>query len=104
MEAMSSIQACNGMVEHINKQIEQQNGSYPDWYCGITSNIAKRLYEEHSVPEKDWWLTIRKCFSDGDARIVEAELLELGCDGGEGGGDEDTVYVYAYLKGNITNP
>jgi len=28
----------------------------------------------------------------------------LGCDGGVGGGDETTVYVYTYLKGAMTNP
>ena len=35
---------------------------------------------------------------------VEKALLEKGCDGNPGGGDDDAVYVYAYLKSSITEP
>ena len=42
--------------------------------------------------------------SNTDARNVEDKLHELGCDGGPGGGDASTVWVYAYLKGTMTIP
>ena len=94
--------AYNGIVEHISGQ----GGLYSDWYCGITSDIDKRLHEEHNLPrEKDtFWSIWYKCFNDDDARAVETALLRKGCDGGKGGGDESSVYVYAYLKQDGTNP
>ena len=50
------------------------------------------------------WSIWYKCFNDDDARDVEADLLSLGCGGHVGGGDEDCVFVYAYLKQEGTNP
>ena len=92
------------IVAHIKKQIEQDAGAYSNWYCGIASDWEDRLFNEHKVPRKDHWRTIRQCYNNEDARTVESKLLKLGCDGGAGGGDETTVYVYAYLKGSMTEP
>ena len=52
----------------------------------------------------DYWRIARQCYKHEDARTVEKDLCELGCDGGPGGGDKTTVYVYAYLKGTMTHP
>ena len=83
--------------------MKEQDRAYSDWYCGIASDPKDRLFREHNVSKDDGWI-YRQCTSDVTARAVEEALLELGCDGGRGGGDETTVYVYAYIKKVGTNP
>ncbi len=100
MEAISKEEAYNLIVAHIKKQ----GGAYSGWYCGIASDWEERLFNEHKVPRKDHSRTTQKCFTSDNARAVENASLRLGCDGGVGGGDRTTVYVYAYLKGTMTNP
>lgn len=103
MEAIDKKQAYDEMVAWINKQVNEPGGAYSKWYCGIAADWEERVFKEHNVPtEDDQWRTVRKCFNDDDARAVETKLHELGCDGGPRGGDETTVYVYAYLKGPTT--
>ena len=87
----------------ISARIEKQGGAHSDWYCGIASNIEGQLFFGHSVSrENDLWVD-SECESSGAARAVAKALLELGCDGGIGG-DEDSIYVYAYLKSSSTVP
>ena len=95
----SAKEAYDDIVAHIQKQ-----GGLPlGWYCGITENIENRLFGDHKVPEKDPWFIFRQCDSNIATRSVEKALIDFGCDGGIGGGD-DAVYVYAYLKTAITDP
>lgn len=101
MAAQSDGVVYDQIVAHIKKQ----NGPYSSWYCGITQDPKQRLHSDHQVPEENYWWIFRECHSDKDARGVEADLLNLGCDGGSGGGDQDAVFVYAYLKkAGVTNP
>jgi hypothetical protein len=93
-------QVYDEIVAHITKQ----GGAYSTWYCGIASSVKARLFDDHNVPQKDYWYIASQCYDSDDARKVEDKLLRLGCDGGAGGGDQTTVYVYAYLKGTMTNP
>jgi hypothetical protein len=98
--ASTAQQAYDDIVAHI----KSQGGPYSQWYCGIASDIQFTLFERHNVPKKDHWRIHRDCVSDQAARVVEKALLEIGCDGGAGGGDENSVYVYAYLKTSVTDP
>lgn len=98
--AMSAREAYEEILAHIQKQ----GGSFSAWYCGITQSIKSRLHGDHKVPDKDHWFIHRKCVNDEAARAVEKALLDQGCDGGGGGGDENAVHVYAYLKTSITEP
>ena len=97
-------QAYDKIVAHMDDQISKNGGGYPNWYCGITSNIEGRLFGYHQVPRQNYWRIFCDCISAEAARNVEGGLLGLGCDGGTGGGDEQSIYVYAYLKSAITNP
>ncbi len=92
------------VFNEIKAHIDEQGGPYRNWYCGIASDWEDRLYNEHKVPRKNHWRITRQCHNDEDARTVETELLEMGCTGGIGGGDETTVYVYGYLKTSVTDP
>ncbi len=100
MEAQDAQQVYDEIIAHIKKQ----GGAYSAWYCGITSDWESRLFDEHKVPRKDHWRIVCQCHKNEDARAVETELHKQGCDGAPGGGDQTTVYVYAYLKGTMTNP
>lgn len=100
MEPESAQQVYDKIVAHI----EKQGGSHSKWYCGIASDWEDRLFSDHQVPRENHWRIALQCHNSQAARNVEDELHKLGCDGGPGGGDEATVYVYAYLKGNMTDP
>ena len=93
-------QAFSDIVAHISKQ----RGSYSSWYCGVTANVDQRLHEEHKVPRENYWFIVCQCENSNAARLVEDALLKQGCDGGPGGGSDQSVYVYAYLKSPITIP
>jgi len=99
MEPQSAQQVYDSIMAHIRKQ----GGTHFSWYVGITSDWETRLFEEHMVPREHYWCAVHKCFYDTDARSVAFALISQGCDG-QVGGDEDAVYVYAYLKGKVTNP
>jgi hypothetical protein len=100
LEPKGAPEAYDEIVAHI----KANGGEYSNWYCGITSDWASRLFDEHKVPPKVHPYIARQCYSDDNARAVENALIELGCDGEPGGGDETSVYVYAYLKGTMTDP
>ena len=97
-------QPAQAAYDAVLQQIHRQGGRYSSWYCGIASDWADRLFNDHKVTRKGHWYIARQCFNDSDARSVERALLELGCKGGGGGGDRSTVFVYAYLMGPGTNP
>lgn len=100
MQAQSAQQVYDEIVAHINKQ----GGAYSTWYCGIASDWADRLFNDHQVPRKDHWWVARQCHDDDASRAVETRLHKQGCDGAPSGGDKTTVFVYAYLEGTMTNP
>ncbi len=97
-------QDSNTIISEIHTHIQKQGGKPADWYVGLTSDIAQRLFIHHKVPKKDHWYIYRQALSAIDARVIEKAFLDWGCDGGPGGGDVDADYVYAYLKTAITEP
>lgn len=92
------------IYDEIRAHIREQGGALSNWYVGITQSIEQRLFGDHRVPRENHWRIHRKAISSRDARNIEKALLDLGCDGGAGGGDNDAVLVYAYLKSAITSP
>lgn len=91
--------------KEIKEHIQNRGGSYSDWYVGISEEPRKRLFEEHGVNEKtDAWI-YRQATSNKVARRIEKYFVDvLGTDGAPGGGDVNTIYVYAYKKKSHTNP
>lgn len=92
------------IVNEIGAHIQKQGGALSSWYVGITEDIEQRVFGAHRVPRKDHWRAHRKATSSSAARAAEKALVNWGCDGGTGGGDNGAVYVYAYLKTAVTNP
>ena len=91
-------------LNKIKSFIDEHNNNYPKWYSGIASNPKERLFKEHNVSEESGLWIFQRCLSEQSARDAEKALLELGCDGSTGGGDESSVYAYAYQKSVNTNP
>lgn len=89
----------------IKNHIASEGGAYSNWYVGIAKSARERLFEDHKVKEKeDSWI-FRKSESDKIARRIEDYFVNtLKTDGNPGGGDENTVFVYAYKKQSHTDP
>ncbi len=90
--------------DEILANIKNQGGAYSTWYCGITGDINARLFGSHKLTRDDPWWSYRECPDETSARNVEKALIALGCDGGAGGGDASTKFVYAYLKSAKSDP
>lgn len=89
------------IVNHAEKE-----GSYKsNWYVGIAADPEDRLFNDHNVSKDNGWWIYRDAGTNTSARRIESYLLDnYGFDGGAGGGDHTTKFVYAYLKTYKTNP
>jgi hypothetical protein len=67
------------------------------WYVGITSDIEERVFGHHQVPRANHWWIYRRCLNATEARTLEAAYHRVGCKGAGGGGDDDCIYIYAYV-------
>ena len=92
------------IIAEINAYMKERGRTNSSWYVGIATDVRTRLFNDHAVDEKqDSWI-YRQAVSSDAARAIEKAYLDAGCDGGGGGGDQRTDYVYAYLKSSRTNP
>jgi hypothetical protein len=87
----------------VNSFILKNGGRYSEWYVGIASDPRDRLFNKHYIKETtDLWIYC-PCEKSVDARNVERHFVEkLGALGGQGGGDYNTIYVYAYKTASHT--
>ena len=90
----------NDVYAYLVAYIDKTGGAYSNWYAGIATDVKQRLFTEHNVSQSGRWAYITADTVDA-ARSVEKSLLQLGCDGGTGGGDSPKT-VYVYLKSNET--
>ncbi len=94
--------AIDSVVKEFKDHIRKCGGGYTNWYVGVASNPRDRLFSDHNVDEKhDAWI-FRNCGTDTASRRVEQCFLNLGCQGGPGGGDHNSTYTYAYQTNNHT--
>lgn len=91
------------IIKEIKGYILQEDGDFNNWYVGIATSPRERLFTDHNVNEKVSPWIFREAFGSFIARKVEEYFVDtLGTDGGTGGGDATTKYVYAYLKTSST--
>lgn len=83
------------IIDAYMQKFQYQNS---DWYVGIATDPRERLFNDHNVDEKNGFWIYEQATSDTIARAVEQAYLDTGHDGGSGGGDQSSVYVYAYVK------
>ena len=95
----------NDIIKDITNHV---NNNWPkgavrkSFYIGIAADARDRLFNDHQVNEKsDIWIW-RPADSDQIARDVEKHFLDLGLDGGPGGGDENTKQVYCFFQNEHT--
>ena len=92
------------IIAEINAHMRNCGGANSAWYVGVASSAEERLFNDHSVDRtRDSWI-YRRAASSSMARDIEQAYLDAGCDGGPGGGDAGTIFVYAYRKTRTTNP
>lgn len=84
---------------HLGKSSKQY---YSNFYVGISDDIDERLHGFHKVPKQGRWFRWCPVDTVDIASNVEKHYLALGMDGGPGGGDDDTFYVYCYEIGPDT--
>lgn len=75
-----------------------KTGQRRDWYVGIAADPKQRLFKDHNVTEGSGSYIALEASSTAEAREIEQTYLDAGFDGGAGGGDNNTNWVYAYLK------
>ena len=90
---------------YLNDKLKKHQATTNDqWYVGIATDAKDRLFTDHKVDEtQDQWAH-SKADTEEIARSVEKRLLDAGCDGGPGGGDAGSKFVYVYLKSGRTEP
>lgn len=93
------------IVSELMEYMQKYGGPASVWTVGITGNPQNRLFIDHGVNRQiDPWIYI-PTVSAAVARNIESYFVNrLGTDGGTGGGDENSDYVYAYKKGSHTSP
>ncbi len=92
------------IIKEIEDYVSKCGGSFSSWYVGIAENPRDRLFNEHNVSEKNGNWIYRSTSSSATARNIEQYFLDLGMDGGSGGGDYLSKAVYSYKKTYSTNP
>lgn len=97
----TEVSIANEILQHVNSE----GSSKSSWYVGIASNPRDRLFKDHNVQEKNSWWIYKNTVTDTSSRRIERYLIDsYGFDGGDGGGDYTTIFVYAYRKTHTTNP
>lgn len=104
MNILAEPQTAQEIATEIESFMQSRGGQNQDWYVGITKNIGSRLFGDHRVYVNDHRWIFCQATSSEHARAAEAHFLALGCDGGPGGGTEESCFVYAYLKHDNTRP
>ena len=90
-------QSGNQIAADIDRYIWNHGGLYRNWYVGIAANPRDRLFSNHNVSEQFGSWIYREAANDAVARNVEQHFVnQKGTQGGSGGGDFRTRYVYAF--------
>ena len=67
-------------------------------YIGITKDPKRRLFDEHKITDEDYWWVYSDAIDAETARAVELHFLRMGMKGGPGGGDDETKFVYCFVR------
>lgn len=89
------------IIQEFDLFILRFGGIYWNFYVGISDYPMPRLHDEHEIGQSIPYI-FRKAGNSEAARLIERYFIDQGCDGG--GGDNGSVYIYAYKKGPRTKP
>lgn len=93
------------IIDDFESFLNQRGGNYEKFCVGITNDPGRRLHDtgEHNVSKLGEYL-YKKAGDAEAARQIEKYFIDQGCTGGTGGGDENSEWVYIYLKTSHTRP
>lgn len=93
----------SSVVKDIIAYMQKSDTPLGEWYVGITEDPQARVFEDHGVnKEIDYWI-YRECFTANAAwRVKRCFIATYETDGGSGGGDDRSRFVYAYKKESHT--
>jgi len=91
------------IIQEFDRFILRFGGIYRNFYVGITDNPVCRLNFDHNIGQANPYLFMETTINE-TARMIEKYFLDQKCDGGDGGGNEGSVFVYIYKKGPRTKP
>lgn len=99
----TALKSKENIIVGFEAYIAKHGGRFGDWYVGVAANPQVRLFQDHNVNESaDAWI-YQDAGNDEVARSVEKYFLEIRLtQGGSGGGDSSTRFVYAYKTGPHT--
>ena len=87
----------NNAIQQITVHINAHDPEYGHWYIGIAKDPNQRLFQQHSVDKTRGDFLVIETSSDEIAREVESYFTTIShIQGGPGGGDENSKYVYIY--------
>lgn len=67
-------------------------------YIGITKDPERRLFNEHKITDEGYCWTCIEAEDVDTAREAELHFIRMGMEGGPGGGDNKTKFVYCFYK------
>jgi len=82
------------IIHHITTKCSFSDIS--DFYVGITNDPDNRLFDEHNVDKRLGCWTYSEAINEQHAREAERLLIDQGMEGGSGGGDDSSTFVYCY--------
>jgi len=93
------MQQDSSFIKDIIQYIQRSNTPFSEWYVGIAEDALARLFQGHGVnKDMDYWI-YRDCINANAAREVEQFIImNYHTDGGSGGGNDNSRFVYAYKK------
>jgi hypothetical protein len=87
-------------MEAVISALEQFAGAngkfYNEFYIGIAGDPVDRLINGHGVNSSIPHIYWKYPFHTDITRSIEKFFLNKGTKGGDGGGDEETCYIYMY--------
>ncbi|MDD5152798.1 MAG: hypothetical protein PHS95_02220 [Candidatus Pacebacteria bacterium] len=85
------------VIKNFESFFGEHGRHYSEFYVGIATDPKSTLFERHAVNEiNDAWIHSTNAFASSVVRAAEKFFLDKGARGGEGGGDNNTCYIYAY--------
>ena len=92
----------NDVAAAIDRQIATYGGGHSAWYVGISSDPNDRLLSGHNATSEHNAALYWDATNEETARVIEDHFLDKGCQGGTGGGDASSRYVYVYKVTSLT--
>ncbi len=92
----------DSIAAQIENHVSLHGGGYSAWYVGITSDPTDRIVNGHNANSQRNAAMYWDAQNEETVRVIEQHFIDKGCQGGGGGGNWDTRYVYVYKTDYLT--